>query len=71
MEMQKVSNIKYPKGYQKGDGTTQLAIRFPHALFDQLIKMAKKEQKDFNAVVVDLVKCGKLCIDESDALEPQ
>ena len=60
--------MKYPKGYRKGEHT-QLAVRFPAKLFDEIIKMAKKEEKDFNATVVNLVKCGKLCLDESDALE--
>jgi hypothetical protein len=71
MEMQKVSDIKYPIGYKKSNESTQLAVRFPSELFDQIINMAKKEEKDFNAMVVDLVKCGKLCLDESDAHEPR
>ena len=71
MEMpQMKTDIKYPTGIDKNDGSKQIAVRFPPLLFDQIIKMAKKEEKPFNAVVVDLVKCGKLCIDESDALEP-
>lgn len=65
--------MKYPKGYRKTDGNIQLAVRFPHAVFDQIIAMAKKEkpQKDFNEMVVYLVKCGKLCLEESDRLEPK
>lgn len=63
--------MKYPVGLDKNDGSKQIAVRFPPLLFEQLIKIAKKEQKDFNATVVDLVKCGKLCIEESDALEIQ
>lgn len=63
--------MKYPIGLDKNDGSKQIAVRFPPLLFEQLIKIAKKEQKDFNATVVDLVKCGKLCIEESDALEIQ
>lgn len=66
-----MSDIKYPTGIDKNDGSKQIAIRFPPLLFDQLIKMAQKESKTFNTTVVDLVKCGKLCLDESDALEPQ
>jgi hypothetical protein len=68
--MQKM-NIKYPDGYKKADGTTQIAIRFPHALFNQVIEMAKKEERDFNDMVICLVRCGKLCIDESDQFEPK
>jgi hypothetical protein len=69
MEMQKM--IKYPEGYTKGDGTKQLAIRFPHALFDQITRMAMKEERNFNEMVLELIRCGKLCIEESDAMEPQ
>jgi hypothetical protein len=61
--------MKYPIGLKKHDGRKQIAIRFPAPLFDQVIKMAKIEQKNFNAMVMDLIKCGKLCLDESDAME--
>ncbi len=60
--------MKYPKGYRRGDHI-QIATRFPHKLFDDIIKMAKKEDKDFNAMVVELCRCGKLCLDESDKHE--
>lgn len=61
--------VKYPKGYRK-DGIVQIAVRFSDEFFEQIIEMAKKDKKDFNAMVIELCKCGKLCLDESDALEP-
>jgi hypothetical protein len=60
--------MKYPKGYRHGKAI-QIAVRFPDDLFKSLIDMAKKEKKDFNSMVVDLAKCGKLCLDESDQHE--
>jgi len=63
--------MKYPIGLVKDDGSKQIAIRFPPKLFDEIIKLAKKDGKNFNAMVVGLVTCGKLCISESDALEPR
>ena len=64
------SDIKYPTGVDKENGDKQIAVRFPPQLFNQIIKMAKKEEKTFNVMVMDLVKCGKLCLDESDKHEP-
>ena len=61
--------MKYPIGVVKEDGRKQIAVRFPPQLFNQVIKMAKIEQKDFNSMVLDLVACGKLCLEESDAME--
>jgi hypothetical protein len=72
MEMQKMKYpISYPIGFDREDGSKQIAVRFPPQLFEQIIKMAQKEEKPFNTVVVDLVTCGKLCLDESDAMEPE
>jgi hypothetical protein len=63
--------MKYPIGIKKDNGNLQIAVRFPSPLFHQIIRMAKNENppKDFNAMVLELVKCGKLCLDESDAME--
>lgn len=61
-----MTDIKYPKGYQKGDGTTQLAVRFPHAVFEKILRRAKREKKEFNDMVIELCKCGELCLHESD-----
>lgn len=63
--------MKYPIGVTRSNGSKQIAIRFPPNLFKQIIKMAKMEQKNFNVMVLDLVKCGKMCLDESDAMEPK
>jgi hypothetical protein len=68
MEMQK---MKYPIGIIRGDGKKQIAVRFPPKLFNEIIEMAKIDGKDFNATVVGLVTCGKLCLEESDSLEPR
>ena len=62
-------NIKYPKGF-RNRGETQVAVRFPDEMFNDIIKMAKKENKTFNAMVIELCKVGKLDLDESDRHEP-
>lgn len=61
--------IKYPKGFVMGSNT-QIAVRFPSDFFKDIIAQARREKKDFNAMVVDLCLCGKLCMDESDRYEP-
>jgi len=63
--------MKYPIGLDKGNGNRQIAVRLPSNLFNQIIKMAKVEQKSFNTMMIDLVICGKMCLDESDAMEPR
>jgi hypothetical protein len=42
-----------------------------HETFQQLLKRAKDEKKWFSEVVEDVIKCGLLCLDESDKLEPK
>jgi hypothetical protein len=64
-----MTSIKYPKGFRMREHT-QVAVRFPDDLFKEIIAMAKAEKKDFNAMVLELVKCGKLDLEESDRLEP-
>jgi hypothetical protein len=64
-----MTTIKYPKGFRNG-GNTQIAVRFPDELFKEIIKQAKREKKDFNAMVLDLIKCGKLDLEDSDRHEP-
>jgi len=63
--------MKYPKGFAEVPGSRKIAVRFPEALFRDIIAKAKAErpQKGFNEMVVSLVKCGKLCLDESDKHE--
>lgn len=64
------STIKYPKGFKTG-GQTQVAVRFDDPLFKDIIARAKRENRDFNSMVLYLCQCGSLCLDESDALEPK
>ena len=61
--------MKYPKGYSPVPGNTKIAVSFPAELFKEIVMMAKKENITFNAMVVSLVKCGKLDLEESDKLE--
>jgi hypothetical protein len=42
-----------------------------HATFKQLLARAQAEKKWFSEVVEDVIKCGLLCLDESDKLEPK
>lgn len=60
--------IKYPTGYPTA-GRTKIAVSFPSILFLDIIEMAKKEKKSFNDMVIDLIKCGKLDLEESDKHE--
>lgn len=62
-------SIKYPTGYPVA-GKTKIAVAFPSELFIAVIEMAKREKKSFNDMVVELVKVGKLDLEESDMLEP-
>ena len=63
-----MTTIRYPKGFRMR-GHTQVAIRFPDDLFKEIITQAKHENKDFNTMVIDMVKCGKLDLEESDKHE--
>lgn len=63
-----MTTIKYPVGVTNG-GRTKIAVSFPYQLFDDIIEMAKRENKTFNNMVIELVKCGKLDLEESDKHE--
>lgn len=65
-----MSDIKYPHGFVT-HGAIQVAVRFDEDLFNRIIDQAKKEKRTFNEMVIYLAECGKLCLDESDALEPK
>lgn len=60
---------KYPEGYFRSPNQRQVAVRFPSVLFEEIIERAKHENKSFNDMVISLIQCGKLCLDESDKLE--
>lgn len=64
-----MKSIRYPKGFAMR-GFTQVAVRFPDELFREIIVQAKRERKDFNTMVLDMVQCGKLDLEESDKHEP-
>jgi hypothetical protein len=63
--------IKYPAGFHTRPGFVKIAVEFPHQLFAEIITMGMKENKAFSPMVVELVKCGKLCLDESDQHEKE
>ena len=63
--------IKYPKGFKTAPGYTKLAVSFPDDLFKAVMKMARVERIPFNVMVLNLIRCGKLCLDESDKHEPK
>jgi len=58
-------------GYSEKTGYLKVAISFPKELFTIIRARAQREQKSFSEMVVDLCKCGELCLSESDALEPE
>jgi len=61
-------SIRYPTGYPT-NGRIKIAVAFPDKLFLGVIEMAKREKKTFNDMVIELVKCGKLDLEESDRHE--
>jgi len=62
--------MKYPKGVRKR-GCAKIAVNFPEQVFEAIISRARKENKNFNAMVVELVKVGELDLSESDQYEPK
>lgn len=62
-------DIKYPVGYAVNEDELRIAVNFPKKLFHDIVAMAKKEKRTFNAMVMELVKCGKLDLEESDKHE--
>ena len=60
--------IRYPRGYSIR-GHRQLAVRFPEELFQLILARAKKENKGFSEMVVELCKCGELDLSDCDAHE--
>ena len=54
--------IKYPKGFKTAPGYTKLAVSFPDDLFKAVMKMARVERIPFNVMVLNLIRCGKLCL---------
>jgi hypothetical protein len=63
--------IKYPKGFKVDREHTKLAVKFPDELFKGLIKQAKKEEKNLNDWIIELIHVGKFDIEESDRHEPK
>jgi hypothetical protein len=65
--------MKYPTGYKYPSGHkpgyTKIAISLSDSMFRKLLAHAKKENKPFSVVVEDLIKCGFLCLEESDKFE--
>ena len=66
-----MTEIKYPKGFKSAPGYTKFAVNFPDDLFKAVMKMARLEKKPFNTMVLDLIRCGKLDLEESDKHEPK
>jgi len=64
-----MTDLKYPKGFAYRPGLTKFAVVFPEQLFKEITRMAKHERKSFNDMVIELVKVGKLDLEESDRLE--
>ncbi len=58
------------KGVIDKKGHRKVAISFPEGLFKTIDARAKAAKTSFSAEVVDLVKCGLLDVQESEALEP-
>jgi hypothetical protein len=63
-------SIRYPKGYHPRPGVTKIAVAYPDHLFKVIVERAKRENKTFNAMAVELTIVGDFDLSESDALEP-
>jgi len=61
------AEIKYPKGYTyHRKGYSKIAVSFPDQVFNNIISRAKRENKSFNDMVVELCKVGELDLSDSD-----
>jgi len=58
-----------PKGFRIKSGHLRIAVNLTEATFNRVIERCKKEGKQFSDVIEDTLKCGFLCLDESDELE--
>lgn len=47
----------------------KIEVIFPIKLYHQLCDAARMENKSLSDVIVERVRCGQQCLDESDALE--
>ena len=63
--------MKYPKGYHPRKGITKIAVSFPDDQFKVIMARAKREKKEFSAMVCELCKVGELDLYESDLREPE
>lgn len=61
--------MRVPRGYSTQPGYTRISINIKHDVFKRLVEIAEKEQKPFSIVTEDILRCGLLCLDESDAHE--
>ena len=66
-----VVKIRYPSGYSGREGFSKIAVSFPQPVFNTIIARAKRENKTFNDMVVELVKVGELDLSDSDRHEPK
>jgi len=60
--------MRLPRGYPNPSrpGHTRISVTLKNATFKRLLERAKKEGIDFSETVEDTLKCGFLCMDESD-----
>jgi hypothetical protein len=60
--------MRLPKGYPNPHrpGFTRISVSLKDKTFRRLLARAKKEKKSFSDIIEDTLKCGFLCLDESD-----
>lgn len=63
--------MRFPKGYRDKYGHTKICVNLTHDTFNRLLARAKAENKMFSVVAEDVILCGLLCLEESEALEPK
>ena len=62
--------MKQPKGVAC-NGDAKIAVRLPAELFRKLVRRGEKQGTGFSDTVADVLKCGFLCIEESERDEEQ
>jgi hypothetical protein len=63
--------MKLPKGYPAGKSDVKIAVKLSRPVFEKLVARAAKDKVSFSVTVEDVLKCGILDLEESEALEPQ
>jgi hypothetical protein len=59
------------RGYATKSKGRRIAVTIPEDLFHRINKRARTKQVPFSDIAADMIKCGELCIVESERDEPE